>query len=283
MTTRDQQSALDNALVAPKNQRVIGKYTQVYGAILPKSMMNQAMQDSVAYKTYYAIASGAKPPKSKKPQMKSDSAILSEETPSKKKPTKAKKDVPSKKKPTSKPKPTKKNALVKDDRGKDKTTSIDEGTDAKLEVPDVPKYLSDSENKSWGDSGDDESNDDDSDEVTKDDDVKSDTNEDKAASDNEKTDSNEDEKLIVNHNDDEEEEHEEEYSFEFNDDEEETMTTRDQQSALDNTLVAPKNQRVIGKCNMKINLGMKPNEPTYQVVLDALALITCYPASLLKF
>nr|GEZ72169.1 hypothetical protein [Tanacetum cinerariifolium] len=245
--------------------------TQVYGAILPKSMMNQAMQDSVAYKTYYEIASGAKPSKSKKPKMKSDSAILSEETPSKKKPTKAKKDVPSKKKPTSKPKPTKKNVLVKDDRGKgltilsevalsevaqvkealkkskkgshmlhasgsgdgvgsqpkipdkskDKTTSIDEGTDAKLEVPDVPKYLSESENKSWGDSGDDESNDDDSDEVTKDDDVKSDTNEDKVASDNEKTDSNEDEKLIVNQNDDEEEEHEEEYSFEFNDDEEE--------------------------------------------------------------
>nr|GEW69015.1 hypothetical protein [Tanacetum cinerariifolium] len=31
---------------------------------------------------------------------------------------------------------------------------------------------------------------------------------------------------------------------------------------------------------MRINLGMKPQEPTYQVVLDALALTTCYPAFL---
>ncbi|GKB66221.1 hypothetical protein Tco_0927633 [Tanacetum coccineum] len=51
--------------------------------------------------------------------------------------------------------------------------------------------------------------------------------------------------------------------------------------ALDNTLVAPENQRVIGKCNMRINPGMKPKEPTYQVVLDALALTTCYPAFLI--
>ncbi|GJX13845.1 retrovirus-related pol polyprotein from transposon TNT 1-94 [Tanacetum coccineum] len=47
------------------------------------------------------------------------------------------------------------------------------------------------------------------------------------------------------------------------------------------TRVAPENQRVIGKCNMKINPGMKPKEPTYQVVLDALALTTCYLAFLI--
>nr|GEX02184.1 hypothetical protein [Tanacetum cinerariifolium] len=35
--------------------------TQVYGALLPKAMTNQAMLDSIAYKTYYAIASGAEP------------------------------------------------------------------------------------------------------------------------------------------------------------------------------------------------------------------------------
>ncbi|GKG12586.1 hypothetical protein Tco_0346823, partial [Tanacetum coccineum] len=81
-------------------------------------MTNQAMLDFVAYKTYYAIALGVEPPKSKKPKMKSDSAISSEETPSKKKPTKAKKDLSSKKKPTSKPKSTKKKALVKAVRGK---------------------------------------------------------------------------------------------------------------------------------------------------------------------
>ncbi|GJU06333.1 hypothetical protein Tco_1122763 [Tanacetum coccineum] len=59
------------------------------------------------------------------------------------------------------------------------------------------------------------------------------------------------------------------------------MTTKAQQSALDNALVSPENQRVIDKCNMRINLGMKPKEPTYQVVLDSLALTTCYPAFLI--
>ncbi|GJX93055.1 hypothetical protein Tco_0347641, partial [Tanacetum coccineum] len=59
------------------------------------------------------------------------------------------------------------------------------------------------------------------------------------------------------------------------------MTTIAQQIAPDNALVAPKNQRGIGKCNMGINPRMKPKEPTYQVVLDALALTTCYPAFLI--
>nr|GEX18603.1 hypothetical protein [Tanacetum cinerariifolium] len=52
------------------------------------------------------------------------------------------------------------------------------------------------------------------------------------------------------------------------------MTSKAQQFKLDNALVAPENRRVIEKCNMRINPGMKPKEPTYQVVLDALALIT---------
>nr|GEU38796.1 protein TOPLESS-like [Tanacetum cinerariifolium] len=60
----------------------------------------------------------AKTPKSKKPKTKSNSTILSEETPFEKKPTKAKKDIPSKKKPTSKPILTKKKAPIKADRGK---------------------------------------------------------------------------------------------------------------------------------------------------------------------
>ncbi|GKA50974.1 hypothetical protein Tco_0744170, partial [Tanacetum coccineum] len=105
----------------------------------------------------------------------------------------------------------------------------DEGTGAKPGVLNVPKYLSESKNESWGDNGDDGSNDDDSDEVTKDDDeddVKSNANEDKEASNSKKMDSYEDKNLNVNQNDDEEEEHEEEYvhtpdSFEFNNDEEE--------------------------------------------------------------
>ncbi|GKE15532.1 hypothetical protein Tco_1423109 [Tanacetum coccineum] len=59
------------------------------------------------------------------------------------------------------------------------------------------------------------------------------------------------------------------------------MSFRAQQIKLDNALVALENHRVIGKCNMRINPGMKPKEPTHQVVLDALALTTCYPAFLI--
>ncbi|GKD05099.1 hypothetical protein Tco_1180073 [Tanacetum coccineum] len=171
------------------------KHAQIYGAILPKEMTNQAMLDFVAYMTYYSIASGAEPPKSKKPKTKSNSAISFEETPFKKKPTKAKKYVPSKKMPTFKPKPSKKKAPVEGDRGKAsvssdgtgfesgvpdeqqrKTYGTDEGTGTKPGVSDVPKYLSESENESWGDSDDDERNDDNSDEVTNDDDEDDDGN-----------------------------------------------------------------------------------------------------------
>nr|GEY17410.1 hypothetical protein [Tanacetum cinerariifolium] len=146
---------------------------------------------------------GAEPPKSKKPKMKSDSVISSEENPSKKKPTKAKKDVPSKKKPASKPQPTKK---VPNEQQR-KTSGTDEGTGTKLGVSNVPKYLSKSENESWGDSGDDENNDDNSDEVTKDDDeddVESDANDDKEAKEEKE------EEDVRTHD-----------SFEFNDDDDE--------------------------------------------------------------
>ncbi|GJX50010.1 hypothetical protein Tco_0276855 [Tanacetum coccineum] len=59
------------------------------------------------------------------------------------------------------------------------------------------------------------------------------------------------------------------------------MTTKAQQIELDNALVTPENRRVIGKCNMRINPGIKPKEPTYQVALDALSLTTCYHAFLI--
>nr|GFA06918.1 hypothetical protein [Tanacetum cinerariifolium] len=59
------------------------------------------------------------------------------------------------------------------------------------------------------------------------------------------------------------------------------MTTKAQQIKLDNAFVASENRRVIGKCNMRINLGMKPKEPTYQVALEALAVSTSYPAFLI--
>ncbi|GKC69938.1 hypothetical protein Tco_1115821, partial [Tanacetum coccineum] len=59
------------------------------------------------------------------------------------------------------------------------------------------------------------------------------------------------------------------------------MTSKAQQVELDNALVALENRRLIGKCNMRINPGIKPKEPTFQVALDALALTTCYPAFLI--
>ncbi|GKD26992.1 hypothetical protein Tco_1233206 [Tanacetum coccineum] len=58
-------------------------------------------------------------------------------------------------------------------------------------------------------------------------------------------------------------------------------TAAAQKVALDNALVPPKKRVEIGKCNMRINLEKTQKEPTYQVVLDALALTTCYPAFLI--
>ncbi|GJW74489.1 hypothetical protein Tco_0133859 [Tanacetum coccineum] len=57
-------------------------------------------------------------------------------------------------------------------------------------------------------------------------------------------------------------------------------TTAAQQVTLDNALVPPEKRVEIGKCNMRINPVKTQKEPTYQVVLDALALTTFYPPSL---
>ncbi|GJZ24038.1 hypothetical protein Tco_0561497 [Tanacetum coccineum] len=161
---------------------------QIYGVILPKEMTNQAMLDSPSH--LRKLPPRRRLPKLRKMYLLRKSQLL--------------------------------NLNISQASGSD------EGTGTKPGVPDVPKYLSESENESWGDSGDDESNDDNSDEVTKDDDeddVESDANDDKEASDSEKTDSDEDENMNLNPNDDEEEEKEEEDrtpdSFEFNDDDEE--------------------------------------------------------------
>ncbi|GJZ90236.1 hypothetical protein Tco_0662163 [Tanacetum coccineum] len=53
-------------------------------------------------------------------------------------------------------------------------------------------------------------------------------------------------------------------------------TTVAQQVALDNALVPLENRVEIGKCNLRIDLANTQKEPTYQVVLDTLALTTCY-------
>ncbi|GJS32321.1 hypothetical protein Tco_0530703 [Tanacetum coccineum] len=123
--------------------------TQVYGEILPQAMTNQALLDSLAYKTYYENASGAEPPILRKSQKKSDSAISSEESPSKKKSAKAKKVV------APKPKPTKKKTLFKADRGK----SLNVLSEYILGVPNVPKYDSKNKKEYWGDSGEEDEDD----------------------------------------------------------------------------------------------------------------------------
>ncbi|GJS86017.1 hypothetical protein Tco_0752558 [Tanacetum coccineum] len=55
-------------------------------------------------------------------------------------------------------------------------------------------------------------------------------------------------------------------------------TTRAQQKALDDDLVASANRLQIGKCNLWLSPTLKSKEPTIQVVLDALKLTSFYKA-----
>ncbi|GKA75497.1 hypothetical protein Tco_0781875 [Tanacetum coccineum] len=54
-----------------------------------------------------------------------------------------------------------------------------------------------------------------------------------------------------------------------------------QQAKLDLELVPKEKRFEIKKCNGRLNPGKKPREPTFQVVLDALALTPCYSAFLI--
>ncbi|GKC13884.1 hypothetical protein Tco_1010666, partial [Tanacetum coccineum] len=54
-----------------------------------------------------------------------------------------------------------------------------------------------------------------------------------------------------------------------------------QQTKLDLELVPKENRLDIGKCNGRIPRGLTPREPTFQVVLDAIALTPCYHAFLI--
>ncbi|GKD39327.1 hypothetical protein Tco_1259534 [Tanacetum coccineum] len=55
-------------------------------------------------------------------------------------------------------------------------------------------------------------------------------------------------------------------------------TIKAQQNALDDALVAPANRFTIQKCNYRLSSTLKSNEPTIQVVLDALKLTPFYNA-----
>ncbi|GKC90243.1 hypothetical protein Tco_1150892 [Tanacetum coccineum] len=200
---------------------------QVYGALIPKEMLNEDPLKSTAYQTYNAYASAAKEPKKarkfKKPaSLKLKTIPVSPKEPTKK-PAKGKKDVSQTRKPSTKPKPTKKKAPVKADRGKGDGTDFksgvldeqqcrisgtDEGTGTKPGVPDVPKYDSKSEKESWGDSGEEEDDDDDDDDSE--DESDDDNNDD---NDDERTESDSDENPNLNQSNEEHEE-EEEYADE---------------------------------------------------------------------
>ncbi|GKB70790.1 hypothetical protein Tco_0932202 [Tanacetum coccineum] len=54
-----------------------------------------------------------------------------------------------------------------------------------------------------------------------------------------------------------------------------------QQTKLDLELVSKENRLDIRKCNGRIPQGLTPREPTFQVVLDAIALTLCYPTYLI--
>ncbi|GKA18836.1 hypothetical protein Tco_0698751 [Tanacetum coccineum] len=55
-----------------------------------------------------------------------------------------------------------------------------------------------------------------------------------------------------------------------------------QQTKLDLELVPKEKRLEIGKCNRRLNPGKIQREPTFQVVLDALALTPCYSAFLIS-
>nr|GEW01950.1 hypothetical protein [Tanacetum cinerariifolium] len=119
-----------------------------------------------------------------------------------------------------------------------------EGTGVSPGVPDVPTYGSDDERISWKSS--DEEEDDDETNVSKDED-----------------------------DDDQENDDDQDNDDDQGDDDEQTDSDNDDFFHL--KFFTKKKQVEIGKCNMRIDPEMTPKEPIYQVVLDTLALTTCYP------
>ncbi|GJW77583.1 hypothetical protein Tco_0139265 [Tanacetum coccineum] len=242
----------DNSLVGTLKFVSKTQDYQQYGALIPNDMINQDIKYSSAYKTYYDFATRKVPPRKAKKYKKVVSpprklSLVKEAEPVKKgkrvkRPAKKSTTAPtasvvlidtpgvsvSKKKAPAKGDKDKSMELLSDaallkvaqvpDESEDKITSTDEGTGTKLGVPDVPTYVSESENESCGDSEDDNDdegdNDNDDDDVSKGDDDKADIDDDgnSDASDNERTDSdNDDENPSFTLKDYDEEEHDEEY------------------------------------------------------------------------
>ncbi|GJV52915.1 hypothetical protein Tco_1448656, partial [Tanacetum coccineum] len=60
-----------------------------------------------------------------------------------------------------------------------------------------------------------------------------------------------------------------------------TSITKEQQQALDDTLVLKEQRLTIGSSNYRLSTTFKPKEPTFQVALDVLTLTLFYPAFLI--
>ncbi|GKE42069.1 hypothetical protein Tco_1469353 [Tanacetum coccineum] len=169
-------TALDDTMFT--SMRCVSRHekTQVYGAILPQHLTNQAMLESIAYQTYYAYATGEKAPKEK---LKSSAKVATTDK---------------KKQPATMPK-TKGLAVLSEvalteaeqikmatkrskkdfhmshvsgsgdgvdiqskvpDEQQQKVTNTNEGAGVRLEVPNVPKDDLESEEESWTFSQDDD-------------------------------------------------------------------------------------------------------------------------------
>ncbi|GJU98330.1 hypothetical protein Tco_1327601 [Tanacetum coccineum] len=146
--------------------RVISKHqdTQIYGAILPQHLTNQAMLESEGYKTYHAYATGEKIPKPKYVKNKANP----ESSPNKKS-TQASKGK--RLKTSTKIKLATKRSLIPTYSSHASGLGADEGTGFIPEVPDVPTYNSDDEQISWKSS---DKEDDDEVSMSKDDDENAD-------------------------------------------------------------------------------------------------------------
>ncbi|GJV16594.1 hypothetical protein Tco_1361917 [Tanacetum coccineum] len=180
--------------------RIISKHqdTQVYGAILPQHLTNQAMLESKAYMTYHAYATGEKTPKPKSTKKKADSESspkmkLTQASKGKRIKTVAKGDKPAKKKQSvtkskgltvlsevalieaEQIKLATKRSLIQTYSSHASSSGADEETGSIPRVPDVPTYESDDEKISWKSS---EEEDDDEVNVSKDNDDDADNDDD---------------------------------------------------------------------------------------------------------
>ncbi|GKD59374.1 hypothetical protein Tco_1296883, partial [Tanacetum coccineum] len=140
---------------------------KLYGAILPNELTNEAIKDSESYKEYYAIASGAEPPKTKasvkKKQIGSDKTKTPPTAKGKRLKTLVKAAKPAKKKQPAKTSKAKgltvlsevaltkveqmelatKRSLIQTHSSYASGSGTDEGTGDIPGVPDVPTYASD--------------------------------------------------------------------------------------------------------------------------------------------